>query len=94
MVSTQGAANIHFKHPFENLIDIFTKKHRHIAERHATALGGEFQLPQTLLDHGVSNFAEHRIGEDDYKGIWAGARIYLGDSKSLLRRHREDDPRN
>lgn len=68
--------------------------HRYTGERHAAALGVEFQLPQTILNQGVSLFAEGHIGEDDYKGIWAGARVYLGDDKSLIRRHREDDPRN
>lgn len=68
--------------------------HRYTGERHAAALGVEVQLPQTIMNQGVSLFAEGRIGEDDYKGVWAGARIYLGDSKSLISRHREDDPRN
>lgn len=68
--------------------------HRYTGERHAAALGVEYQLQQTVFDQGVSLFAEGRIGEEDYKGIWAGARIYLGDNKSLIRRHREDDPRN
>ena len=38
-------------------------------------------------------FAEGRIGEDDYHGVWGGIRFYFGQKdKSLIRRHREDDP--
>ena len=38
-------------------------------------------------------FAEGRIGEDDFQGVWGGIRFYFGQKdKSLIRRHREDDP--
>lgn len=37
-------------------------------------------------------FAEGRISENDYEGIWCGVTFYIGDDKSLIRRHREDDP--
>lgn len=66
--------------------------HRFTADRNALALGAEYQLDQTLFNNGVSLFAEGRIGEDDYNAIWAGVRLYLGDEKTLMRRHREDDP--
>ncbi|MEH6725641.1 MAG: hypothetical protein V7703_05730 [Hyphomicrobiales bacterium] len=66
--------------------------HRYTGEKHALALGVEYQLSQQVFASGVSLFAEGRIGEDDYKGAWAGVRMYLGDDKSLIRRHREDDP--
>lgn len=39
----------------------------------------------------VALFAEGRFG-DDYYAAWTGVRFYFGDDKSLLRRHREDDP--
>lgn len=57
------------------------------------ALGGEWRLPlQSSL--GVSIFAEGRIGSNDYRGVWGGLRFYFGgQDKSLIRRHREDDPR-
>lgn len=66
--------------------------HRYTGDKHALALGVEYQLDQQIFASGVSLFAEGRIGEDDYQGAWAGMRMYLGDDKSLIRRHREDDP--
>lgn len=66
--------------------------HRYTGEKHALALGVEYQLQQQLLSSGVALFAEGRIGEDDYEGAWAGVRMYFGENKSLMRRHREDDP--
>ncbi|WP_306257920.1 hypothetical protein [Pararhizobium sp. IMCC21322] len=66
--------------------------HRYTGEKHALALGVEYQLNQQILSSGVALFAEGRIGEDEYQGAWAGVRMYLGDNKSLIRRHREDDP--
>lgn len=69
-----------------------TVGHRYTAERHGGALGAEFQLDQTLFSSGVSLFAEGRLGEDDYQAAWGGIRFYLGEEKSLIRRHREDDP--
>ncbi|WP_306257918.1 hypothetical protein [Pararhizobium sp. IMCC21322] len=66
--------------------------HRFTADRNALALGAEYQLDQSLFNNGVSLFAEGRIGEDDYSAVWAGVRVYFGDDKSLMRRHREDDP--
>jgi hypothetical protein len=39
-------------------------------------------------------FVEGNIGEGDFKSIWAGFRMYFGTrDKSLIQRHREDDPR-
>ncbi len=37
-----------------------------------------------------------KVGEDDYVAVSAGLTFYFGNSgsKSLIRRHREDDPRN
>ncbi|MFK8036552.1 MAG: hypothetical protein AB8B94_20670 [Hyphomicrobiales bacterium] len=66
--------------------------HRYISERNALALGVEYQLSQTVFASGVSLFAEARIGEDDYQAAWGGVRFYFGEDKSLMRRHREDDP--
>ena len=66
--------------------------HRYLGGKNALALGGEYGMP---LGHGVmaSLFAEGRIGEDDYHGVWAGVRFYFGQNdKTLIRRHREDDP--
>lgn len=66
--------------------------HRYTGEKNALALGVEYQLDQQIFSSGVALYAEGRIGEDDYQGAWAGVRMYLGDNKSLIRRHREDDP--
>lgn len=66
--------------------------HRYTAETHALALGVEYQLDQQIFSSGVALFAEGRIGENDYEGIWGGVTFYIGDDKSLIRRHREDDP--
>jgi len=66
--------------------------HRYLYGMHAAALGGEWGFP---LGHGVMGalFAEGRIGQDDFKGIWGGVRFYFGQKdKTLIRRHREDDP--
>ncbi len=44
----------------------------------------------------VSLFAEGQFGKREYTRAMAGVRIFLGNTngKSLIRRHREDDPRN
>ncbi|MCB1491252.1 MAG: hypothetical protein KDJ77_05550 [Rhodobiaceae bacterium] len=61
---------------------------------HQGKLGVEYQLPWSTGPIGVSAFGEGRIGENDYYGAWAGLKLYFGkEQKSLIRRHREDDPR-
>jgi hypothetical protein len=58
-------------------------------ERYAFAV--EYQTPV----HGLSLFANVATGEDDYDHAFIGLRFYFGgESKSLIRRHREDDPAN
>lgn len=66
--------------------------HRYLGGKHALALGGEYGIP---VGHGImaALFAEGRIGEDDFHGVWGGVRFYFGQKdKTLIRRHREDDP--
>lgn len=66
--------------------------HRYIGGRNALALGGEaaFNVNGPLM---AALFVEGRIGENDYTGVWGGLRFYLGQKdKTLIRRHREDDP--
>jgi hypothetical protein len=66
--------------------------HRYLGGKHALALGGEYGI---ATGHGtmVSLFAEGRIGEDSFHGVWGGLRYYFGQhDKTLIRRHREDDP--
>jgi hypothetical protein len=50
----------------------------------------EYQIPIK----GVSLFAEFARGENDYDHVLFGLQIYFGPSKTLIRRHREDDPPN
>jgi hypothetical protein len=66
--------------------------HRYLGGSNALALGGEYGIP---VGHGVmaALFAEGRVGERDYHGVWGGVRFYFGQKdKTLIRRHREDDP--
>ncbi len=68
--------------------------HRYLGGKNALALGGEVALPSS----GPMKFAafvEGRAGEGDFHGIWGGIRGYWGQSsKSLMQRHRQDDPNN
>jgi hypothetical protein len=41
----------------------------------------------------TSAFVEARTGEGQFNGVWGGLKVYFGQKdKSLMRRHREDDP--
>ncbi len=55
-------------------------------------VGLEYQTQWGTGGRSVSVFAEGRFGEDDYNAAWGGLRVYFGAQKSLIRRHREDDP--
>jgi len=66
--------------------------HRYLGGNHALAVGTEAAL---ALSGGVmaSAFLEAYAGEDQFHGVWGGLRYYFGQKdKSLIRRHREDDP--
>lgn len=68
--------------------------YRHWNDIHMAAFGAEYQLPMQWGGNGAALFAEGRVGENDYVAIWGGFRVYLGpEPKTLIRRHREDDPR-
>ena len=55
--------------------------------------GGEWQPDWDGLP--VSFYVEGQVGEQDYSSIFGGVRFYFGGpDKSLIRRHREDDPSN
>ena len=68
--------------------------HRYLGDKNALALGTEVALP---LSRGImgSAFLEGRVGEGSFHGIWGGLRFYFGDGdKSLIARHRTQDPNN
>jgi hypothetical protein len=66
--------------------------HRYTGGIHAAAAGAEY-LWRSDGDMATSSFVEGRLGENDSRAIWAGVRLYFGSGeKSLMRRHREDDP--
>jgi hypothetical protein len=66
--------------------------HRYLGGKNALAVGAEAALP---FGKGVmtSAFVEARTGEGQFNGVWGGLKVYFGQKdKSLMRRHREDDP--
>ena len=66
--------------------------HRFDNGRNALALGTEYLL-STPPGVNVSLFANARIGDRDNRAFVAGAKFYFGDAgKTLIQRHREDDP--
>lgn len=68
-----------------------TAGYRHFLDTDAGAIGFEYQ-PESLP---VSFYADAMAGTDDYLSIVGGVRFYFGgEEKSLIRRHREDDPWN
>ncbi len=56
-------------------------------------LGFEFQ-PGYAGIPGLTLFADAAAGDNDYYKIFGGLRIYFGSPKSLMDRHRRDDPEN
>lgn len=65
---------------------------RRFLDINAFAAGGEWQVSETLP---MSLFVEAQFGENDYATVFGGVKFYFGaDNKTLMRRHREDDPRN
>ena len=65
---------------------------RRFLDMNAFAAGGEWQVSESLP---MSLFVEAQFGENDYATVFGGVKFYFGsDNKSLMRRHREDDPRN
>ena len=54
--------------------------------------GVEYQLPASTGWGNVALFAEGRVGEHGYAAGLGGVKVYFGQQKSLMRRHREDDP--
>lgn len=66
--------------------------HLYTGGRNALSLGGEWGFGFGGGRMGAL-FAEGRIGEAGNNGVWGGLKVYFGQrEKSLIRRHREDDP--
>ena len=66
--------------------------HRYFGGENALGLGTEWGIP---LHNGMMAglFAEGLVGQNNFHGVWGGVRIYFGQhDKTLIRRHREDDP--
>jgi hypothetical protein len=92
-VKTRFFDQINLKYYIGDNWDVFAG-HRYQGGKHALALGTELGLP---VGRGgmATAFAEARIGEGDFQGVWGGLRFYFGNKdKTLMKRHREDDPVN
>jgi len=92
-VKTRFFDQINLKYYIGDNWDVFAG-HRYQGGKHALALGTEIGMP---LQRGVmaTGFAEARIGEGNFQGVWGGLRFYFGQKdKSLMARHRQDDPNN
>ena len=83
-----GAANIAF-YPIDD-VRLYAG-YRYWFGENAGAAGVEFQPFQMDDSLGITLFADGQIREDDTLAV-AGFRVYFGEHKSLIRRHREDDP--
>ena len=72
----------------------FSVGHIYTGGLNAATLGLEYLLPPTYGGGAAASaFVEGRVGERNANAILGGLRIYFGNSdKSLIRRHREDDP--
>jgi hypothetical protein len=65
--------------------------YEHFQEVDAGMVAFEWQ-PEDF-GHPISFFANAAVGSDDFATVFGGVRIYFGgEQKSLIRRHREDDP--
>ncbi|AXS42050.1 hypothetical protein D1F64_21165 [Breoghania sp. L-A4] len=83
-----GSANLAF-YPVDDLR--LYAGYRYVNEINVAAAGFEWQVPNDRV-HGLSLFGDGRVSDTRLWSVFAGLRIYLGDDKSLIRRHREDDP--
>jgi hypothetical protein len=66
--------------------------HRYVGGKNAVAVGAEAAIG---IGRGLmaSAFIEGRAGGSQSQSVWGGLRIYFGQKdKTLIRRHREDDP--
>ena len=66
--------------------------HRYQGGKHAGALGAElgFAVGRGTM---AAVYAEGRVGSESNHGVFGGVKFYFGQrDKTLIRRHREDDP--
>lgn len=90
-VKTRFFDKINFAYYLNDNLKVFLG-HRYLGGQNALALGGEWAFPINGPTMGAA-FIEGRIGENDFQGIWVGLRIYYGQkNKTLIQRHRQDDP--
>jgi hypothetical protein len=66
--------------------------YRFTGGRSALALGSEWLTPVPLFGGRSSLFAEGRVGDNNARAVVAGLRVYFGASKTLIDKHRRDDP--
>ena len=84
------ASNVAF-YPTDNLR--LSVGYQHFQEVDAAAAGFEWQVDGLGLP--VSLFANGAVGDNDFATVYGGITFYFGgEEKSLIRRHREDDPAN
>jgi hypothetical protein len=92
-IKTRFFDQINLKYYFDDNFSAYVG-HRYLGGENALALGGELATP---LGKGLmaSAFVEGRVGEDNFRGVWGGLKLYFGQSdKPLIARHRRDDPPN
>jgi hypothetical protein len=66
--------------------------HRYTGGINAAAGGVEY-LWHAHGGAAISTYVEARVGEQQYRAVWAGLRVYFGaGDKSLIERKRQDDP--
>ena len=67
--------------------------HAYQHSQHALLMGAEWALPSSKGATTASLFVNGHVTETGYSGALAGLRFYFGQhDKTLIRRHREDDP--
>jgi hypothetical protein len=92
-ITTRFFDQVNLKYYFNDYANAYVGQ-RYLGGKNAAAFGGEVSFP---VSRGIlgSAFVEARVGEDDFHGIWGGIKLYFGpDDKSLIARHRQEDPNN
>lgn len=88
--SAFGSAGVAF-YPVDDLR--LYAAYRYTDETSIGAFGAEWQ-PRMAAMPGLALFADGRVGDNDNWAAYGGLRFYFGADKSLIQRHREDDPVN